>query len=206
MIATNITDADRERIAAAIKRAEANTTGEIYVVIDREEHGYPVVPLLWGAVLALLVPWPLYLFTYLQPTTIFLIQAVTFVLVSLVASLRPLRHLLVPESLAFSYARKTAETQFMAHGVHLTRERTGVLIYVAPADRRVEIVADEGINSKVQQGTWDELVLDVVRPAGLGQLADGVIAVVERAGALLAQHFPAGPVNANELTDRVVEI
>ena len=206
MIASQITDEERGRIAAAVKAAEQSTSGEIYVVIDREQHGHPMIPVLWGAVLALLLPWPLYYLSYLQPVTIFLLQPVVFVLVAVAATLAPLHRLLVPDSLAAGRARETAEDLFLAHGVHLTRERTGVLFYVAIADRRVEIVADENIDSKVQQSTWDGLAQEVVREAKTGRLADGLIAAVGHAGEILARHFPAGAANPNELSDRVVEI
>src|ERR1044071_4157322 len=161
MIISHISDEERGRIAAAVEAAERNTSGEIYVVIDRQQHGHPMIPVLWGAVLALLVAWPLYHFTHLQPATIFLLQPVVFVVVVFAATLAPLHRWLVPDPIAAGRARETAEALFLAHGVHLTRERTGVLFYVAIADRRVEIVADASIDGKVEQSRWDE-------PAGGG--------------------------------------
>jgi len=109
-------------------------------------------------------------------------------------------------SIAAAATRKTALAQFMAHGVHLAENRTGVLIFVALADRRVEIVADAGINSKVDQSAWDELAQDVVQAARAGALTDGLVTAVQRAGKLLARHFPPAPLDRNELPDRVVEI
>ena len=43
--------------------------------------------------------------------------------------------------------------------------RTGLLIYVALVDRRVEIVTDAGINSKVDQTVWDELAQEIAGAA-----------------------------------------
>jgi putative membrane protein len=206
MIGSSITDEERRRISSAIQRAEEKTSGEIYVVVDRADHGYPVVPVLWGAMLALLVPWPLYFLTHLQPTLIFLLQAVAFVVVAVAASMAPLHRCFVPGRIAGHRARETAEAMFMAHGVHLTMERTGVLIYVALLDRRVEIVADENIDNKVNQNNWDDLAREVAAAARAKRLADGLISVIDRAGQLLAQHFPAGDANPNELPDRIVEI
>ena len=94
----------------------------------------------------------------------------------------------------------------MAHGVHLTAERTGILIYVALADRRVEIVADDGINRKVAQSELDHLAQHVVIAARSGTLADGLVSAVNGAGRLLSRHFPPSAANPNELPDRVVEI
>jgi len=50
-----ISDADRERITAAIRAAETNTSGEIFCVIARRASDYRLVPLAWAAALALAV-------------------------------------------------------------------------------------------------------------------------------------------------------
>ena len=38
-----------------------------------------------------------------------------------------------------------------------------------------------------------------------GRIADGLIAAVERVGAVLAEHAPRGAADLNEVPDRVVE-
>ncbi|MPZ39292.1 MAG: hypothetical protein GEU95_14785 [Rhizobiales bacterium] len=201
-----LTSADRVRLSDAIRAAEEHTAGEIYVVVAREAAHFRSVPVLWAAVIALIFPWPLHLLTNLRSGTILFAQVIVFVLVALVGSLEWVRHRLVPDRIAGEAARKAAEAQFMAHGVHLTEERTGILIYVALADRRVEVVADAGINSKITQADLDRLVKDVVGAARAGALADGLVAAVNDAGALLRTHCPPRPDDRNELPDRVVEI
>jgi putative membrane protein len=200
------TDTDRARVIEAIRKAEANTSGEIYVVVAREADDFRFIPVLWAALIALLIPWPLHLLTYWSAGVILLLQALTFIVVALVASHSALRHRIVPPSVAGEAARKAAQAQFMAHGVHLTEKRTGILIYVALAHRRVEVVADAGINSKVEQAAWDELAQEVAAAARQDALASGLIAAVKRAGDLLSQHCPPSPMDTNELPDRVVEV
>lgn len=201
-----LTEADRARISDAIRTAEATTAGEIYVVVANEAADFRSIPLLWAAIIALIVPWPLYLLTDLASGTILLLQVLTFVVIATVASHNDIRHRLVPPSIATVAARKAAQAQFMAHGVHLTAERTGVLIYVALADRRVEIVADDGINRKVAQSELDYLAQNVVAAARSGTLTQGLVTAVNNAGKLLSRHFPPSATNPNELPDRVVEI
>jgi putative membrane protein len=77
---------------------------------------------------------------------------------------------------------------------------------VTPRDRRVEIVADVGIHSKVGQAAWEELAQEITVAARAGQLVDGMLSAIRKAGALLAQHFPPSERNPNELSDRMVEI
>jgi putative membrane protein len=39
-----------------------------------------------------------------------------------------------------------------------------------------------------------------------GRLADGLIAAIERVGAVLAEHFPHQENDVNELPDRLIEV
>ena len=110
------------------------------------------------------------------------------------------------DQLAEDLARRAAQALFLAHGLHLTESRTGLLIYVALFDRRVEIVTDAGIDSKVDQFVWDELAQEIAGAARRDDLSSGLIAAVRRAGTLLAQHCPRAPDDRNELPDRVVVI
>lgn len=201
-----LTPDDRTRISAAVTAAEAGTSGEIYVVISDAVDDFRFVPVLWAALLALIAPWPMLLLTHWEADTILALQAAVFVLSAAIGSHPVLRRRLVPSAVAADASRRAALAQFMAHGVHLTESRTGVLIYVALADHRVEIVADELINTRVEQRAWDEIADLVILAARRRALADGIVAAVQRSGALLAQHFPRGPSDRNELPDRVVEI
>lgn len=198
--------AERSRIEQTIRAAETTTAGEIYVVVAREADPFHLIPVLWAAIFALLLPWPLFLLTTLSAGTILVTQVVAFVVVASIGSLERIRHALVPPSLAASAARNAAINQFMAHGIHLTEQRTGILIYVALYDRRVEVVADVGIHRCVSQADLDKLADDVIQAARNDQLADGLATAVKDAGDLLARHFPPSPVDRNELPDRVVEI
>jgi putative membrane protein len=197
---------DKNRIAASIAEAEAQTAGEIYVVIAHGGADFHYVPVVWAALAALLLPWPLHLLTSLSTTTILILQAVVFVGAALIMSHPSIGHRVVPKVIAAERTRRQAYEQFLAHGVHLTEARTGVLIYVTPADRRVEIIADVGIHSKVGDSAWDELAQEITGAARNGQLVEGMLNAIRKAGALLAQHFPPSARNPNELSDRMVEI
>lgn len=197
---------DKDRIAAAIAEAEGGTAGEIYVVIAHTAEEFWYMPVIWAVVAALLLPWPLHLLTGLSTTTILVLQSVFFVAATVILSLPPIRQRIVPGIIAADRTRRQAYEQFLAHGVHLTEARTGVLIYVTPIDHRVEIVADVGIHSKVGPAAWEELAEEITAAARQGQLADGIVHAIRKAGALLARHFPPTPENPNELSDRMVEI
>jgi putative membrane protein len=200
-----LTPEDHARLAAAVRSAEANTSGEIYVVVSEYADSFRLVPLLWGALIALLVPWPLLYATTLSMVTILLLQAASFVAASAILSLPQLRYRVVPHGIAEDATRRAAELHFMAHGIHLTAERTGVLLYVSMMPRRIEVVADDGIHSRVDQATWDSMVAQIASGARAGRLADGLVAAIRSTGEVLSQHFPRRPDDRNELPDRVVE-
>ena len=50
-----------------------------------------------------------------------------------------------------------AKEEFLSLGMSDTRDRTGILIYVLLGEKQFYILADEGINKKVEQATWDNV-------------------------------------------------
>ncbi len=125
---------------------------------------------------------------------------------ALIYALPGLRIRLAPRRWQYMRAHDNALKQFLARNVHLTAERTGVLIFVSLAERYAEIVADAGINAKVPQDMWDSIVAGLIDDARHGRLADGFVTAVAAVGALLAEHFPVRPDDINELDDHLVEI
>ncbi|MCX7172223.1 MAG: TPM domain-containing protein, partial [Proteobacteria bacterium] len=87
-----------------------------------------------------------------------------------------------------------------------TEHNNGVLIYLQLIDRRVEILADRGINAKVAQPKWDAICREMETMFRTGAYAQGALQAVASIGQLLAENFPAAPGSremiANELPDR----
>ncbi len=197
---------DLEKIAKAIGEAETATSGEIFVVVARRADDYRLVPVLWAAVAALVLVWPLFLFTPLGMATILLVQAAIFALWCVALTPDAIRLRVVPGPLAAANAERAAREQFLSHGVHTTKARTGVLIYAALVEHRVEIVADDGIAEKVDQTEWDAIADTVIAAARSDNLSGGLLSAVGKAGEVLARHFPPQAGDRNELPNRVVEL
>jgi uncharacterized membrane protein len=87
-----------------------------------------------------------------------------------------------------------------------TECNNGVLIYLQMIDRRVEILADRGINARVAQSEWDAICREMEGMFRTGAYARGALQAVASIGRLLALHFPAAPDQGksplNELPDR----
>jgi putative membrane protein len=208
----SLTETEHHRIADAIRDAEKNTSGEIYCVLARSSDNYfypsafivvlAILVIGFGLAVAIELLWltiRLPIFLYAQ------ILAVACAL--LVLSFFPaLRIQLVPKRLRYQRAHEAAIKQFLARNVHITAERTGVLIFVSLAEHYAEVVADSGINSKVEQSAWNAVVADLVAAAGDAHLADGFVNAIGAVGKLLAEYFPPRRRNPNELDDHLVEI
>lgn len=85
-----------------------------------------------------------------------------------------------------------------------TENSNGVLIYLLLADRDVEIVADRGINEKVQQAEWEAICRLMEMEFRAGNFEGGVLTGIAAVSKLLAKHFPASGAPRNELPDKPV--
>ena len=103
-------------------------------------------------------------------------------------------------------ARQRAIDIFAQLRVWDTEENSGVLIYVLLAERRVEIVADRGINRRVDDSVWRDVCAAMEDAFRHGRYADGAIAGVESISCLLTTHFPALSENPNELDNAPVRL
>jgi len=199
-----LTPDDHARLTGEIRNAEAKTSGEIYVVVAHSADEFRFVPLLWGIVIALLLPWILRFATNLSLTIILSAQAAAFIVISAILSIPALRYRTVPRAIAADAAHRAAQAQFMAHGVHLNADRTGVLLYVSMAPRRIEVVADSAIHATVDPATWQKTVSQIASEAREDRLVDGLAAAIRSVGGVLAEHFPRTGEH-HERANRVVE-
>lgn len=201
-----ISQAEKTRIIEAITVAEAKTAGEIFCVIAHASSGYSLVPIAWAALVALAAPAPLIYLTTWPAGLIYLVQLAAFVVTAAVFSLPAIRFRVVPNQAMRERAHVEAMRQFLAQGMHLTEHRTGVLVFVSVAEHYAEIVADSGINAKVAPAVWQDAVNAAVAAIREGRIGDGLVAAVERCGAVLAEHFPPGAINRDEVPNKVVEM
>jgi uncharacterized membrane protein len=88
-------------------------------------------------------------------------------------------------------------------GMHRTELRAGVLGYVAVADRKLAVIGDAGIHTRVGQAYWDALAARILGHLRDERPRDGLVDAVTEIGASLATYFPRRPDDRNELADRV---
>lgn len=221
-----LSEADHARVSAAVEAAEAKTAGEIVTVVADRSDGYSDVALAWAAIAAFtaLVVLALVPEFYLDkvdwlldnwqhewtPSEVFTLAAVVAMakfLAMLLLQLWPrLKFWLVLPPIKTARTLARAIDLFKVGAERRTHGRTGILIYLSMREHRAHIIADEAIASKVSPETWGEAMAAMLAEIKQGRCADGMIAAVERVGAVLAEHFPRAADDHNELPDRLIEL
>ena len=92
---------------------------------------------------------------------------------------------------------------FRRLGMDATKERNGILFYVAVDDREFAIVGGAGIHAKVGDAFWEALRDAMRDDFAKGDAASGLIRAIGEAGLRLAEHFPRHSGDVNELPDEI---
>jgi uncharacterized membrane protein len=101
-------------------------------------------------------------------------------------------------------ARERALDIFSQLRIWDTAHNNGVLIYLLLADRKVEIVADRGIDAKVGSAGWAKICADMEADFRAGKFGSGSIKGIQATSQQLARFFPAHGKGPNELPDAPV--
>jgi putative membrane protein len=219
-------EAGHRLVSEAVSAAESRTSGEIVTVLAKGSDGYTDVALLWAAGAAFTamsvfaaVPAPFLeiwdsLFggwghewtTGELASMVIALGLVTFLGVMLVQQWEPLKFFLVPGPTKTIRVHDQAVRQFKVGAERRTTGRTGVLIYLSMREHRAEIVADESIAKLVPAEVWGEAMGDMLAHIRKGRVAEGLAAGIRDVGFVLAEHFPRGAEDVNELPDRLIEV
>jgi putative membrane protein len=208
-------DDDLRKVHEAVQAAEQRTRGEIVPMVVPSSARYRETVHLAGLVtglaalmglLMLDAGWGSWGWTDHHPGWIVLGVLVGYMVGSWAGSLPcGIRLLTSKERMAFK-VRRRAELAFYEHGLHKTREGTGILIMASLLERRVQVLADKAINERVPPGTWDDLVQEMLRGIKDGRPTEAFCRAIIRCGDLLSQHFPAREGdNPDELADDLIQ-
>lgn len=198
-------------ISGSVKKAEAATAGEIVPMVVSSSGEYPLAAVI-GA-LALSVPLSMIgtyfagpLFDlFMRDMWVFLgIEAILFIIsYLLVKNLLWLRRAFTSRAEIEDQVCRAAVANFYLSGLYRTKDETGVLIFISIFERTVWVLGDRGINEKVRQDAWGELVSIITEGIKSGNQARAICRAVERAGEILHDHFPISPDDKNELPDLI---
>ena len=226
MVIQRLSEGDHEKVSRAVAAAESKSDGEIVTIVTDLSDSYHDVALHWAvlvllATLAIFAAFPAVLHFWFdtifggwrpEPTlgeliTLLLVLGVAkFTVALLLLKYMPLRLALTPRATKGRRVRRRAIALFKTGAERRTIGRTGILIYLSMGEHRAEIVADEAITKVTTPETWGEAMAALLAEVRAGRPADGIVAAVERVGAVLAEHFPRSSADTNEIPDKLIEL
>jgi uncharacterized membrane protein len=98
-----------------------------------------------------------------------------------------------------------ARKKFHRLGMHKTRERNAVLIFVAPRVHKFAVVGDEAIHKKCGNEFWQRIVEGIRTHFRNEKFSDALVEAVREIGGVLATDFPKTRSDTNELSDDLIE-
>ncbi|MDO9364118.1 MAG: hypothetical protein Q7T60_14390 [Sphingopyxis sp.] len=223
---SHVSEADHDIVTSAVAAAEAHTSGEIVAVVAAKSNDYDDVALVWASIIAFLAMSVIALFPefyrglYDRLTggwgheltanqwlgIVIAIGVIKWIGMWLILLWRPLRMAVTPRSIKAERVRARAIDLFKVGTEGKTVGRTGVLLYLSLKEHRADIVADEAIAAKVSADVWGNAMAALIERVRAGQPGEGMAEAVRQMGIVLAEHFPRGSENPNELPDRLIEI
>jgi len=181
-----ITQAERDKVSQAVLEAEKHTTGEIVPMIVTQSDDYSGARWRLAVTGALFSGFLAYFFLGdCDPVWILYAQIpglyIGYALGNFGAILRPF----MLQAKIDEEVNQRALQAFYEHNLHTTKDHTAILIMVSLLERRVEILADAGINAKVSKETWQGIVSDMITY-------------------ILAKDFPGSHDNPDEVSNKLI--
>lgn len=96
-----------------------------------------------------------------------------------------------------------AERTFERLGMTKTALRNGVLLFIATEENQFYICGDQGIDTNVPAGFWDDVAAHLKERFRKGEFTEGIVDAVRMAGEHLARFFPRSADDVNELPDEI---
>lgn len=223
---TKLSNADHDKVSAAIAAAEQTTDAEIVAVTTELSDPYHDVGLHWAVAMMILVlawaawkpDWLMWWFELFfgawrpEPaigellTFLMVLAVLKFTIVLLILKWMPIRLALTPGSTKTRRVRRRAVQMFKAAAERRTEGRTGILVYLSMAEHRAEIIADHAITEVTTAETWGEAMAALLADVRDGRPADGIAAAVGKIGSVLTTHIPKSAGNPNEIPDKLIEL
>jgi putative membrane protein len=204
---TFLTKDEQDTLVACVKDVETRTSGEIVPVIASASYEYPRASHIGGLLLAILAALGVATFIGHTDMWAFLGLFLLFYLVfsRVVAAVPAMKKPFVTKAEMREEVEEAAITSFYLNGLHRTRDLTGIIIYVSVFERSVQVLADKGINDKVNPEVWEEVVIMITEGIRQGRPGEALCRGVTRCGELIAEHFPIKADDTDELPNLIIE-
>jgi uncharacterized membrane protein len=99
----------------------------------------------------------------------------------------------------------SAQKRFSQLGMHDTKDRNAVLIYVAPRAHKFAVIGDKAVHEKCGDTLWQSVVSKMADHFKAERFTDAIVDAIQDLGTVLSKHFPRHADGQNELPDTVIE-
>jgi putative membrane protein len=202
-----ITDKERLLIKNLIKEAEKKTVGEVVPIIVHRSDEYPAAHFRGAIIVSFIFSLILYYspFSIINPIYFLWIQIPGLFLGYQLAHFSQIKKLLIFKNETEEEVTQRAFQSFFHYNLHVTSNHNGVLIFISLLERKIKIIADVGISSKVNQKVWDEIVYEFTEQVKKDQFVESLSKTIVAVSNVLESHFPSnGSVSKNELSNDVI--
>lgn len=204
---TFLTKEEQETLKRCVAEVEKKTSGEIVPVIASSSYDYPRAAHLGGFLCSILTAICIAMLIDQEDMWTFLALFLGgyFVFSRLLNALPDLKQPFISKREMREEVEEAALTSFYLNGLHRTRDLTGIIIYVSVYEHSVQILADKGINDKVDPAVWEEVVNEITKGIKDGRPGEALCHGVNRCGELITKHFPIKPDDTNELPNLIIQ-
>ncbi|WP_319469842.1 TPM domain-containing protein [uncultured Pseudodesulfovibrio sp.] len=202
-----LTKDEQDTLIQCVMDVEKRTSGEIVPVIASASYDYPRASHIGGLALGILGAAGLATLLGREDMWVFIgLFLAAYVLISrLLGAVPALRKPFISKREMREEVEEAAVTAFYLNGLHRTRDLTGIIVYVSVFERSVRILADKGINDKVDPQVWEEVVAEITRGIRDGRPGEALCQGVKRCGDLITEHFPIKHDDTDELPNLIIE-
>lgn len=207
-----LTKTEQQRVTKAVQIAERTTSGEIVPMIVSQSHAYFMAAASCAVSFALPAALLLTHFIgglfWLGPQNMWLFLGFFFLLyfafLRFTMNTGQLRYYFLNRNQVDQEVRDGALAAFFSEQLYKTRDNNGILIYVSVLEKRVWILADNGIDNKIDQKEWDSVVEELTTGIKNGQSCDALCSAVLEVGQILQTHFPYKKDDTDELHNLII--
>lgn len=202
-----LTTDDINKISEHVANAEKQTDGEIVPIIVQRSSSIGHVKWLLTLVMTILflavqnefIPYHKYNFL-IPPLAVMIFYGLSLILENIVW----VQRVLTPAKDEIDQVNARAELEFYRKQIRNTHRRTGILIFVSFMEKRVVILADEGIAKHYPAETWNQVAALLTHEFKKGNIRQGLENAISKCGEILRAKLPITVTDSNELPNHLI--
>lgn len=195
----------KTQIKEAIENAERESSCEFVTIITQKSGNYRIYAFFVAALSALLIPHLiLWLTNWLSVEEVLRQQIVGFIFLMILTQLSFVTNLLVPSTIMQRHASLVAAESFRKFGLYKTKKRRAVLFFVSVDERFATIIADAGIEEKIDPLVWESIIETFRLNLNTKEIAQGYLEAIRACGEILKREFPVEEGDTDELPNNLI--